>query len=107
MRFRLKICIYMIWLLSLAFAVGGSLLISESFDNTMRLERETAEASFRNMLSTLRIVEEADGGENDVLNILSSMRNAENTEFESVTLYAGGKLIYSDGSEPERDPDDL
>lgn len=105
MRFRLKICIYMIWLLSLAFAVGGSLLISESFDNTMRLERETAEASFRNMLSTLRIVEEADGGENDVLNILSSMRNAENTEFESVKLYAGGKLIYSDGSEPERDPD--
>lgn len=105
MRFRLKICIYMIWLLSLAFAVGGSLLISESFDNTMRLEREAAEASFRNMLSTLRIVEEADGGENDVLNILSSMRNAENTEFESVKLYAGGKLIYSDGSEPERDPD--
>lgn len=105
MRFRLKICIYMIWLLSLAFSVGGSLLISESFDNTMRLERETAEASFRNMLSTLRIVEEADGGENDVLNILSSMRNAENTEFESVKLYAGGKLIYSDGSEPERDPD--
>ncbi len=106
MRFRLKICIYMIWLLSLAFAVGGSLLISESFDNTMRLERETAEASFRNMLSTLRIVEEADGGKNDVLNILSSMRNAENTEFESVKLYAGGKLIYSDGSEAERDPDD-
>ena len=105
MRFRLKICIYMIWLLSLAFAVGGSLLISESFDNTMRLERETAEASFRNMLSTLRIVEEADGGKNDVLNILSSMRNAENTEFESVKLYAGGKLIYSDGSEAERDPD--
>lgn len=102
MRFRLKICIYMVWLLSLAFAVGGSLLITESFNNSMSVEMTSASDSFHNMLRTLLLVQEnSTTGENNVLSILGSMRNGDDTDFAAVELYGARKLVYTDGKSPE------
>ena len=42
MKFRLKIMLCMIWLLSLAFGIGGSVMIWGSFSSALAQEKQTA-----------------------------------------------------------------
>lgn len=58
MRFRLKISICMVWLLALAFGIGGSLLITLNFSGSFQREKESAISTYRMTLNTLRIVDE-------------------------------------------------
>ena len=58
MKFRLKITVCMVWLLALAFGIGGSLLISLNFSGNFQREKEAAVGSYRMVLNTLRIVDE-------------------------------------------------
>lgn len=58
MKFRLKITVCMVWLLALAFGVGGSLLITLNFSGSFQREKEAAVSSYRMVLNTLRIVDE-------------------------------------------------
>ena len=59
MKFRLKITICMIWLLTLAFGIGGSMLIALNFSNAFEREKATALSSHQMLLSALQIVDEA------------------------------------------------
>ena len=43
MKFRLKITLCMIWLLSLSFGIGGSLMIGSSFSSALSQEKAAAE----------------------------------------------------------------
>lgn len=58
MKFRLKITVCMVWLLALAFSVGGSLLITLNFSGSLQREKAAAVSSYRMVLNTLRIVDE-------------------------------------------------
>lgn len=58
MKFRLKITICMVWLLALAFGIGGSLLITLNFSGSFEREKDAAVSSYRMVLNTLRIVDE-------------------------------------------------
>ena len=55
MKFRLKITICMIWLLTLAFGIGGSMLIALNFSNAFEREKATALSSHQMLLSELQI----------------------------------------------------
>ena len=54
MRFRLKITLCMVWLLALAFGIGGSLLVMLNFSGNLERATEAAIGSYRMVLSTIR-----------------------------------------------------
>lgn len=58
MKVRVKITLCMLGLLSLLFGVGGSLLISMSFDEALEREKEIAFGSYQMVFETLQIVNE-------------------------------------------------
>lgn len=58
MKFRLKITISMLWILALAFGVGGSLLIMLGFSGNFEREMQSALSSYKMVLNTLGMVDE-------------------------------------------------
>ena len=102
MRFRVKMTICMIWLLSLAFGVGGSLLISISFNNSIEREKEAALNSFQYVLRTLQLVNEVSTLPNnsDILDVIQQMEKKGMNDFSAICLSEhGGETLYSSGSE--------
>lgn len=101
MRFRVKMTICMIWLLSLAFGVGGSLLISISFNNSIEREKEAALNSFQYVLRTLQLVNEVSTLPNnsDILDVIQQMESRGMNDFSAISLSEhGGETLYSSGS---------
>ena len=102
MRFRVKMTICMIWLLSLAFGVGGSLLISISFNNSIEREKEATLNSFQYVLRTLQLVNEVSTLPNnsDILDVIQQMESRGMNDFSAISLSEhGGETLYSSGSE--------
>ena len=102
MRFRVKMTICMIWLLSLAFGIGGSLLISISFNNSIEREKEAALNSFQYVMRTLQLVNEVSTLPNnsDILDVIKQMENKGMNDFSAISLSeTGGGMLYSNGSE--------
>lgn len=56
MKFRFKITFCMLALVSVLFAIGGSLLISESFADSLKREQDAAFGVYQMVWSTLQIV---------------------------------------------------
>ena len=56
MKFRVKMTLCMLSLLSVLFGAGGSLLIAESFQSSLEREKSAAFASCRTVWSVLQIV---------------------------------------------------
>ena len=73
MRFRMKITVCMVWLLALAFGIGGSLLIALNFSGNLERAQEAALNSYKMVLGTLRIVYENDP-EPDHANLSDALR---------------------------------
>lgn len=61
MKFRLKITLCMLGLLSVLFGIGGSLLIALSFEASLERERETSYNAYQMVLGTLQIVNSVNG----------------------------------------------
>lgn len=61
MKFRLKITLCMLGLLSVLFGAGGSLLITLSFHESLEREQEAAYNSYQIVLGTLQIVGSVNG----------------------------------------------
>lgn len=99
MKFRLKITICMIWLLTLAFGVGGSLLIALNFSNSFEREKSAALSSHRMLLSALQIVDEAGADpEHDVLSsTLAQLDGQESAGFSMLSLRGPDGEIYFSG----------
>ena len=72
MKFRLKMTLCMLGLLSVLFGVGGSLLISISFQNTLEREQQAAYNAYQMVVGTLRIVNSA-AGQSDYADISSTL----------------------------------
>ena len=56
MKFRFKITFCMLALLSMLFGIGGSLLICESFADSLKREKDAAFGVYQMVWSTLQIV---------------------------------------------------
>ena len=101
MKFRLKITICMIWLLTLAFGIGGSMLIALNFSNAFEREKATAlllapDASER----AASIVDEAgaDPEHKELASTLEQLNGQEWTGFAMLSLCGpDGEIIYFSG----------
>lgn len=97
MRFRTKMIICVIMLLSLAFMIGGSILISMSFRTTLSNEKENGLRSYQMILYTLDAVNHA-SMPNYNAELMQTMRELDSQNgrsWEAVTLNRGSENIYS------------
>ena len=56
MRFRAKLTITMVLLLSLTYGIGGSLMIAQSFSSSIARERDTAVQTYRMVVDVLDLL---------------------------------------------------
>jgi signal transduction histidine kinase len=99
MKFRLKITICMVWMLTLAFGIGGSLMISSSFHNTLAHEMESAANSYQMTISTLQMVNSVSLQKNfsDITETLHQMQSK--VSWVAVRLVQDDETLYSAGND--------
>ena len=56
MRFRQKMLLVMVWLLTLSYGVGGVLLIRQNFKSSLAQIRKNHEESYEMILQTVQLV---------------------------------------------------
>ena len=56
MKFRAKLTIAMVLLLSLTYGIGGSLMIAQSFSRSIARERDTAVPTYRMIVDVLDLL---------------------------------------------------
>lgn len=100
MKFHLKMTFFMLALLSLLFGIGGSVLLSASFQDSLEREEAAAFADYRMVWGTLQIVNNIEPYlEREVLSQTMEQLYQQNSTFwTSLRLNTGGEVIYEGGS---------
>lgn len=100
MKFRIKMTLCMVGILSLLFGVGGSVLISLSFQNTMEQEKLGAYRSYQMTLGTLQLVSELEpsAGYDGIIHTLEQLDAQNGVSWSALRLYADGESIYGSGT---------
>jgi len=98
-KFSVKIMLSMLCLLSLLFGIGGSLMISLSFNDSLERERSSAYNSYQMVLNTLQIVNGIDRqvDYDDIGNILNQLSNQKTESWTALRLYNSEKSVYEVG----------
>ena len=102
MKFRQKLLLAMVWLLTLSYGIGGVLLISQSFRNSLQQEKASAASSYEMTLQTVQLVNLV-----DIRQDFSSIRTALD-RMDAVSNQAGiqvtknGEAIYQSGKTIEK-----
>lgn len=115
MKFRVKMTLWMLAVLSVLFGIGGSLLISGFFQDSLEREKDAAFASYRMAWSALRIVNGLDpyldaGAISRTMEQLCEQNGSAWTALrlatETDTLYeSGASLSFLPDGAPPPDPD--
>lgn len=102
MNFRTKMTVCMIWLLALAYGVGGSLLIGMNFQSALEKEKTAARQSCQMMLSTLMIVNDY----NDISRCLEQVV-AYNPDLTGLMVSNEEGVLYEKGTISGMESDSL
>lgn len=102
MKFRVKTALCITMLLALAFALGGSMLISASFRSTLENEKVTALQSYKLVQSTLYIANSISKQTDyeDVASTLTQLDTQGSALWSGIKLSDREKDIYSSGIMP-------
>ena len=98
MRFRLKLALSMLCLMSILFGMGGSLLISASFTDSLDREQQTAFGAYQSVLGVLQLVcgvlqpSDYDG----IAEVLEQLPE-QSASWAALRLYNMDEAIYQDG----------
>lgn len=100
MKFRTKLTLCMLGLLSLLLGVAGSALISTSFSTALERERESAYRMYQMALQSLQLVNSASRQANydDISGILEQLSGANAASWAGLRLYASGGTLYERGA---------
>ena len=98
MKFRVRLTICMIWLLSVAFGLGGSLLISISFSESFERERISAQSAYRMTLNTLQVVNDVSSKNDysDIVSTVGQMQSQGSASWSGLRLSIGDKVLCTD-----------
>lgn len=108
MRFRWKITLCMLGLLSVLFGTGGSLLISTSFHNTLEREQAAAYNAYQMVLGTLQIINSVSDQSDyrDISRTLEQLSGQNAGAWMGLQLYTGNERIYEYGAVDGLKPDE-
>ena len=100
MKFRLRITMCMIWLLALAFGIGGSLIVTLGFSHSFDRETESALRATRMVLNTLKIVDQVSPGTEHVklAEVLGQMSGQNSAGWSALKLSSDGETLFEDNS---------
>ena len=109
MKVRLKITLCMLSILSLLFGIGGSLLISESFRDTLEREKDTAVSFCRMVWSSLKVVNGLDPYLNPegITGIMEQLLEQNRSAWAALRLCAGDELLFETSNARDCFPPDL
>ena len=96
MRFRQKMLLAMVWLLTLSYGVGGVLLIRQSFQSSLRQAKSSAAASFELTLQTVRLVNLMDI-QQDFSSLRTTLTRMDTDGQAGLLLSQGGAAVYQSG----------
>ena len=100
MRYRQKILLVMIWLLTLSYGFGGTLLIHQSFRHSLEQARNSAAASFAMTLQTVQLVNQIDV-QQEFSNTITALTKLDTASQLGLQLSKDGVSVYQDGMEPK------
>ena len=99
MSYRLKLTITISLLIALSFGIGGTLMITTSFNASLEKETQAALYAFETVQNTLFLLNSL-GEQTDYDSLgsaLSQMRKQNTGLWQALTLVSGENLIYRDG----------
>ena len=101
MSYRLKLIITISLLIAVTFSLGGTILITASFNNSLEAETEAALNSFRTVLNTLYLLNAMgrQTGFDNLKEALSRMEEQHVGRWQALSLKAGNEAIFQSRSE--------
>ena len=101
MSYRLTLIITISLLIAITFSVGGTILISASFNNSLKVETEAALNSFETIQNTLYLLNAMgeQTGYDNLKEALIRMSEQNVGRWQGLSLRAGDHLIYQNRSE--------
>lgn len=101
MSYRLKLIITISVLIAITFSLGGTILITASFNNSLEAETAASLNSFQTVLNTLYLLNsmEAQTGFDNLAQTLSRMEAQHVGHWQALSLKAGDTVIYQSRSE--------
>lgn len=99
MKFRYKITLYMVSLLALFYGIGGTILISLSFQSALEREKETSRNSYQMILDTLQVANQIDSwsSKNNVSDILGELSRQNSSSWDALRLASETNVLYRSG----------
>ena len=101
MSYRLKLIITISLLIALSFGIGGTLMITTSFNVTLEQETQSALTTFENTQRTLYLLNSL-GDQSDYKTLADALKQMETQnlgQWQALSLKAGDDLLYMSGSE--------
>ena len=101
MSYRLKLIITISVLIAITFSLGGTILITASFNNSLETETAAALNSFQTVLNTLYLLNSLgeQTGFDNLAETLSRMAEQHVDHWQALSLTAGNTVIYQNRSE--------
>ena len=104
MKFRRKLALYMVCVMSILLGAGGSLLILASFSDSLERERQNAWQSYQSVLGTLQLVcSVRQPSDYDGIALILEQFPDRGAGWEALRLYSRSKIIYQSGTFPQED----
>ena len=99
MRFRQKMLLVMVWLLTLSYGVGGVLLIRQNFKSSLDQAENSARESYEMILQSVQLVNAVDIQQDfsSISNALSQLNSADSVV--GMKLSRGDRVLYSNGED--------
>lgn len=101
MSYRLKLIIMISLLIAISFSVGGTILISVSFRNSLEAETEAALDSYETIQNTLYLLNAMGEhtGYNNLKDALTGMAEQNVGHWQALSLRVDNRIIYQSSSE--------
>lgn len=100
MSYRLKLIITISLLIALSFGIGGTLMITTSFNATLAQETRSALTAFENTQSTLYLLNSL-GDQTDLKSLTDALKQMENQkigQWQSLSLKTGENQLFLSGN---------
>ncbi|MBO4419955.1 MAG: HAMP domain-containing histidine kinase [Oscillospiraceae bacterium] len=100
MRFRQKMLLVMVWLLTLSYGIGGVLLIRQSFQSSLDQAKRSALSSYEMTLQTVQLVNLMDI-QQDFSSIRTALQRMDDSAQLGLRLSQDGEAVYERGMRPQ------
>lgn len=100
MSYRLKLIITISLLIALSFGIGGTLMITTSFNATLEQEIQSALTTFENTQRTLHLLNSL-GDQSDFTSLADALKQMETqnlSQWQALSLKAGESQLFLSGS---------